>query len=67
MNNLTYKGWEGTRLQLSLVLILMVSAGYIWGDVTAEQWISFLEWISTAYGLTEVGAKGASAYREARS
>lgn len=62
--NLNYKGWRGTRLQLAVVLILMVSSGYIWGDVTAEQWISFLEWVSTSYGLTEIGAKASEAYKE---
>lgn len=64
---LAYKGWRGTRLQLAVILILMVTAGYLFGDVTAEQWIDFLKWVSTSYGLTEIGVKGASAYKEARS
>lgn len=64
---LAYKGWRGTRLQLALILILMVTAAYLWGDVKGDQWIGFLEWVSTAYGLTEIGAKASSAYKEARN
>lgn len=64
MRHLEYKGWKSTRLQLVVLLLLSVSSAYIWGDVSADQWIGFLEWASTAYGLTEVGSKAAVAYRE---
>lgn len=64
MQQLDYKGWRGTRLQLLVCLVLMVTAGYIWGDVTAQQWVDFLLYTAGTYGITEVGAKGAAAYRD---
>lgn len=64
MQNLTYKGWRGTRLQFAVILVLLATAGYVWGDVKAAVWVDFLAYIFGAYGATEVGAKGATAYRE---
>lgn len=64
MNTLAYKGWQSTRLQLGIILILMVTLAYLFGDVTSAQWLDFLEWVSVTYGLTEIGVKGAVAYKE---
>lgn len=67
-DNLQYKGIRSTRLQLGVVLGLGVTAAFIWGDpekgVTAAQWIEFIKWDFGIYALSEVGAKGASAYKE---
>jgi hypothetical protein len=60
--SLRYKGLKSTRLQLLGLLTVMVTGGYIFGDVTSTQWIDFLMWIYGLYAASEVGAKGANAY-----
>lgn len=64
MTALDYKGLLSTRVQLGIVAALGVTAGWIWGDVKAELWVDFLQWDLGAYMLSEVGAKGASAFKE---
>lgn len=64
MDTLSYKGIKSTRLVLVLVCMLVVTIAYVSMDVTAAQWLDFLKWGVGAYALSEVGAKGASAYKE---
>lgn len=65
MQHLDYKGWKSTRAQSLIVIVVMVTAAFAFtGKVTADQWINLLIWAFGVYGATEVGAKGASAYRE---
>lgn len=64
MMHLDYKGWRSTRIQVGAILALSVTAAYLFGDVTAAQWIDFLKWDFGTYALSEVGAKGAVAMRK---
>ena len=61
---LEYKGLNSTRVKLGLAAGLGVTAGWLWGDVTATQWLDFLQWTLISYMGSEVGAKAASAYRD---
>lgn len=63
-DRLANRGWKGTRILSGTVLCAMVTAGYIWGDVSADQWLNFLMWGFGTYAASEVGAKGAEAYRD---
>lgn len=60
--SLRYKGYKSTRIQSLALLTIMVTSGYIFGNVTSTQWIDFLMWSYGLYAASEVGAKGASAY-----
>lgn len=64
MDHLQYKGWKSTRVLLGIILGLMVTGGWMFGDVSAEQWIEFLKWDFGIFALSEIGAKGAVAVRE---
>lgn len=59
---LSYKGFRSTRMQALIVITLLVTGAYFFFDVTATQWIDFLEWAFGIYAASEVGAKGANAY-----
>lgn len=61
---LDYKGLNSTRVKLGVVAALAVTAGWVWGDVSATQWIDFIKWDIGFYMLSEVGAKAATAYKE---
>lgn len=64
MTPLDYKGWKSTRASGAIALFLTVTAAYIWGDVTADQWLEFLKWDFMIYAGSEVGAKASAAYKE---
>lgn len=63
MMQLDYKGLKSTRVVLGVIASLAVTAGWLWGDVTAAQWIGFLEWSLAGYTASEVGIKGAIALK----
>lgn len=62
---------RGTRLKIFTVLSLFVTVCYIWGVVSPnpalpnfDQWFSTIQWGFGIYALSEVGGKGAEAYRD---
>lgn len=61
---LEYKGLKSTRLQGAIAMVLLSTGGYSFGDVTAQEWLTFLQWVFGTYALSEVGAKSAVAYKE---
>ena len=63
---------KGTRLFAFWVLTLCTIGGFIYGAVNPEvvrmptwdQGTKFIEWLFMVYGISEVGGKGAEAYRD---
>lgn len=66
MKNLDYKGWKSTRVQIGIFLfiaatILFATQKWTGAQMTAQDWINFVEWLFGIYCASEVGAKGAEA------
>ena len=70
MQTLDYKGIKSTRFLLIAACMVGVTAGWVVnavygiGDVTALIWVDVLKWGAGLYMASEIGAKGASAYKE---
>jgi len=60
--NLDYKGFTGTRFILTIICLAI--ALYKSESGANAELFTFMFQIISAYGLTEVGAKGATAYKE---
>ena len=60
--NLDYKGFAGTRFVLTIICLGI--AVYKSEPSNTSDLFTFMFQIISAYGLTEVGAKGATAYKE---
>ena len=62
--NLDYKGFTGTRVVLTILCLAISVIMHISGTATSAEVLDFMFKVLTAYGLSEVGAKGATAYKE---
>lgn len=62
MDNLTYKGFKGTRL-VSLAIINIMAVLFLWNlKITSGDWVELVKWSFLIYAGSEVGAKAASSY-----
>jgi hypothetical protein len=56
--------WKSTRLQWGLVIWIVATVLLYKTLLTSDQWIGMTQWIFSVYAASEVGAKGAKAYKE---
>ena len=55
---------KSTRLQAGIVIWIAASVFLGTHVMNADQWIGLTQWIFGVYAASEVGAKGASAYKD---
>ncbi len=61
-SNLQKQGFKGTRFVSTTIVWLTATAGWFYGQMDASEWITLSTFILGIYGVSEVGAKGATAY-----
>lgn len=62
--NLQYKGFKSTRFVLTIMCLIMSTTAFFLGNLAAVAWTDFMVSVLMIYAGSEVGAKGASAYKE---
>lgn len=58
-----YKGMRSTRVKLVLLAFIVASVFVAKGIITGDQWVDVTLGSIIAYALSEVGVKGAHAYK----
>lgn len=67
MVNLDYKGFRSTRIFLTMLCMFMTTLAFYKSAISPTEWLDFLKWIVGIYISSEVGAKGATAYKERKN
>ena len=61
---MTHNTIKSTRFQSMVVLFVTTTVFLNTGSLTGAEWIDMVKWIFGIYAFSEVGAKGAVAYRD---